>query len=88
MAYSELAAEIHRVDLEPQSPQLAHMLDEILTGRARGGTRDAERRGGAQGRRPDAGVGFFELAQTLGHDTRDRVAFGVGELAKVHGTWA
>ena len=34
------------------------------------------------------GPGFFQLARTLGHDTRDREAFWIGELDKVYRAWS
>ncbi|MYD94150.1 MAG: hypothetical protein F4Y02_10750 [Chloroflexi bacterium] len=88
ITYSELVAAIQALDLEPQSPQLAHMLGETSTDEhaAGGGMLSVVVVHKAGEQMP--GSGFFELAQSFGHDTRDRVAFWVGELAKVHGTWA
>ena len=88
ITYSELVAEIRALDLEPQSPQLAHMLGEISTAEHAAGrgmlTVTVVHKDGDQ----MPGSGFFELAQSLGHDTRDRVAFWIAELAKVHAAWA
>ncbi len=88
IAYSELAAAIRTIDLEPQSTHLAHMLGEISS------AEDAAGRGmltvvvvhkSGDGM---PGAGFFELARSLGRDTRDKVAFWAGELKKVHATWS
>ena len=88
IAYSDLVAEIRAVDLEPQSPQLARPLGETATDEhaaGRGMLSVVVVHNAGDGMR---GSGFFELAETLGHDTRDRVAFWVGELARGHATWA
>ena len=81
---SDLVAEIRSIDLEPQSPQLVHMLGEISTEEHEAGrgmlTVVVVHKGGDH----MPGPGFFELAHSLGHDTRDREAFWVGELAKAH----
>ena len=86
--YSDLVAEIRSIDLEPQSPQLAHMLGEISTEEHEAGrgmlTVVVVHKFGDQ----MPGPGFFELARSLGHDTRDREAFWVAELAKAHRTWS
>ena len=33
------------------------------------------------------GPGFFELVRSLGHDTRDREAFWIGELHHAYHAW-
>lgn len=88
ITYSELVTEIRALDLEPQSPQLAHLLGEISTeehaaGRGMLSVVVVHKTGDGM-----PGSGFFELADSLGHDTRDRVAFWAGELAKVHAAWS
>ena len=86
--YSDLVAEIRSIDLEPQSTHLAHMLGEISTEEHEAGrgmlTVVVVHKGGDH----MPGPGFFELARSLGHDTRDREAFWVGELAKAHRLWS
>lgn len=88
ITYSALVAEIRTVDLEPHSPQLAHMLGEISTVEHAAGrgmlTVVVVHKSGDQ--RP--GPGFFKLARALGHDTTDHVTFWVAELEKVYGVWA
>ena len=88
IAYSDLVAAIRTIDLEPQSTHLAHMLGEISS------AEDAAGRGmltvvvvhkSGDGM---PGAGFFELARSLGRDTRDKVAFWAGELDRVHATWS
>ena len=86
--YPDLVAEIRSIDLEPQSQQLAHMLGKISTEEHEAGrgmrTVVVVHKFGDQ----MPGPGFFELARSLGHDTRDREAFWVGELAKAHRMWS
>ena len=86
--YSDLVAEICSINLEPQSPQLAHMLGEISTEEHEAGrgllTVVVVHKSGDQ----MPGPGFFELARSLGHDTTDREAFWVGELAREHRIWS
>ena len=88
IAYSDLVAEIGALDLEPQSPQLAHMLGEISTAEHAAGrgmlTVVVVHKYGDQ----MPGPGFFQLARSLGHNTKVREEFWVSELEKVHGTWS
>ena len=85
IAYSDLVAKIHSLDLEPQSDHLAHMLGEISTAEHEAGrgmlTVVVVHKHGDQ----MPGPGFFQLARSLGHDTKDREAFWIGELEKVYG---
>ena len=88
IAYSDLVSEIESCNLEPQSPQLAHMLGEISmeehsAGRGMLTVVVVHKHGDLM-----PGPGFFELARSLGHDADDREAFWVGELAKVHREWS
>ena len=73
--YSELVAEIGSCDLEPQSPQLAHMLGEVSTAEHNAGrgmlTVVVVHKSSDQ----MPGPGFFELARSLGHDTADKQSF-------------
>ena len=86
--HSDLVAEIRSIDLEPQSPQLAHMLGEMSTEEHEAGrgmlTVVVVHKSGDQ----MPGPGLFELARSLGHDTGDREAFWIGELAKAHRMWS
>ena len=88
IAYSELVARIHSLDLEPQGDRLAHMLGEISTAEHEAGrgmlTVVVVHKQGDQ----MPGPGFFQLARSLGHDTKDREAFWVAELEKVYRAWA
>ena len=88
ISYSDLVAEISALDLDPRSTDLAHMLGEISTeehqaGRGMLTVVVVHKSGDGM-----PGSGFFELARSLGYDTRDRVAFWATELDKVHRTWA
>ena len=85
IAYSDLVAEIRSLDLEPQDDRLAHMLGEISTAEHEAGrgmlTVVVVHKHGDQ----MPGSGFFQLARSLGHDTKDRETFWIGELEKVYG---
>ena len=86
--YSDVVAEIHSLDLVPHGDHLAHMLGEISTAEHEAGrgmlTVVVVHKHGDQ----MPGPGFFQLAQSLGHDTKDREAFWIGELEKVYGAWS
>ena len=88
IAYSELVARIHSLDLEPQGERLAHLLGEISTAEHEAGrgmlTVLVVHKQGDQ----MPGPGFFQLARSLGHDTKDREGFWIGELEKVYGAWS
>ena len=88
IAYSDLVVEIRSLDLEPQGERLAHMLGEISTAEHEAGrgmlTVVVVHKHGDQ----MPGPGFFQLARSLGRDTRDRDAFWIGELEKVYRAWS
>ena len=88
IAYSDLVAEIRSLDLEPQEDRLAHLLGEISTVEHEAGrgmlTVVVVHKHGDQ----MPGPGFFQLARSLGHDTKDREAFWIGELEKVYAAWS
>ena len=84
IAYSDLVAEIATLSLEPQSPQLAQMLGEISTAEHEAGRGMLTVVVVHKHRDQIPGPGFFEPARTLGHETRDREAFWIGELNKVY----
>jgi hypothetical protein len=88
MTYSELAASIVSINLEAHDPRLFHLLYEISTDEARQGrgmlTAIVVHKTGDK----KPGSGFFELAKSLGFETKDRDAFWIGELKKVYGYWA
>ena len=87
ITYSDLVARIRSLDLDPQSDQLAHMLGEISTAEHEAGrgmlTVVVVHKHGDQ----MPGPGFFRLAGSLGHGTKDREAFWIGELEKVYAAW-
>ncbi len=88
ITYSDLIDEIEACELEPHGPQLAHMLGEISeeedkAGRGMLTVLVVHKFGDYM-----PGLGFFELARSLGYDTNDREAFWIGELERVHGTWS
>jgi hypothetical protein len=84
--YSELVAQIHSVNLEPDSYALAHILGEIskdITGRGMLSVIVVHKDGNMQ-----PGKGFFELARQLGRDTDDILTCWVNELKRVHAYWS
>ena len=88
IAYSEFVNRIEACRLEPRSPQLAHMLDEISREEHRAGRGMlsvvvVHKYGDGM-----PGPGFFKLARSLGQDVDDRLVFWVQELEKVYKTWA
>ena len=87
-AYSELVEKITTCRLEPQSPQLAHMLGEISTDEHRAGRGMltvvvVHKTGDLM-----PGPGFFKLACSLGHLVDEREAFWIRELKMVCANWS
>ncbi len=85
--YSDLVSEIKSVSLEPHSAELDHMLGEISkaendAGRGMLTVVVVHKQGDKM-----PGKGFFKLANSLGHDTTDRVEFWKQELEKVFSVW-
>jgi hypothetical protein len=88
MPYSELVSRISSIDLEAHDPRLFHLLYEISTSEASEGRGMltaivVHKHGDMQ-----PGPGFFELAKSLGRDTKDLLACWIGEFNKVHDYWA
>ena len=82
ISYSELVEHVKAIKLEPHDARLAHMLGEISS------EEDAAGRGmltvlvvHKEDVRP--GDGFFELARSLGRDTRDREKLWITEFNRV-----
>jgi hypothetical protein len=82
ISYSDLVDQMKAIKLEPRDVRLAHMLGEISS------EEDAAGRGMLTvlvvhkgDVRP--GDGFFELAQSLGRDTRDREKVWIAEFNRV-----
>lgn len=88
MAYSELVAQITALRLEPHDSRLFHLLGEISSeedqvGRGMLTAIVVHKSGDMQ-----PGPGFFELARSLGRNTKDPLACWVAEFNKVHDYWA
>nr|AAL24518.1 orf127EGC114 [uncultured bacterium] len=88
MPYSELVARITSISLEAHDPRLFHLLYEISTSEAAEGRGMltaivVHKHGDMQ-----PGPGFFELAKSLGRDTKDILACWISEFNKVHDYWA
>ena len=88
IAYSELVKQIAALDLEPHDPRLFHMLGEISSEEYRAGrgmlTAIVVHKSGDM----QPGPGFFDLAESLGKDTTDRLGCWISEFNKVHDYWA
>ena len=88
IAYSEFVAQITAFHLEPHDSRLFHLLGEISTeedaaGRGMLTAIVVHKNGDMQ-----PGPGFFELAKSLGRNTKDPLACWVQEFNKVHDYWA
>lgn len=88
IAYSELVAHISVLRLKPHDPRLFHLLGEISSEEDRAGrgmlTAIVVHKTGDM----QPGPGFFELAKSLGRNTKDPLACWVKEFNKVHDYWA
>ncbi|WP_157381289.1 hypothetical protein [Tepidiphilus margaritifer] len=88
MAYSELVAQITALRLEPHDSRLFHLLGEISSEEDQAGrgmlTAIVVHKSGDM----QPGPGFFELARSLGRNTKDPLACWVAEFNKVHDYWA
>lgn len=88
MAYSELVAQITALRLEPHDSRLFHLLGEISSEEDQAGrgmlTAIVVHKSGDM----QPGPGFFELARSLGRNTKDPLACWVTEFNKVHDYWA
>jgi hypothetical protein len=87
LPYSELVRSIHSIALEPHDVRLFHMLGQLSTEEAEAGrgmitALVVHKTGDMQ-----PGPGFFELAERLGHDASDILAFWIGQVKKVHAYW-
>lgn len=87
IAYSDLAPQIRSISFLSKDQRFFFLLREISTDEYRAGrgmlTAVVVHKAGDY--RP--GPGFFELARTLGLDTRDSDRLWVSELKKVHDFW-
>jgi molybdopterin synthase catalytic subunit len=86
--YSDLVAEIRAITFHAHDSVFHQMLGEIsveedAAGRGMLSVIVVHKHGDMQ-----PGPGFFELAQSLGHKTKDVLEFWVSELRKVHGSWS
>ncbi len=88
IAYSELVAQITTLHLEAHDSRLFHLLGEISSeedaaGRGMLTAIVVHKSGDMQ-----PGPGFFELAKSLGRNTKDVLACWVTEFNNVHDYWA
>lgn len=88
IAYSELVSQITALSLEPHDPRLFHLLGEISAEENEAGrgmlTAIVVHKSGDM----QPGPGFFELAKSLGKNTKDPLAGWITEFNKVHDYWA
>jgi len=88
IAYSELVGQITKLHLDPHDPRLFHLLGEISSeedaaGRGILTAIVVHKTGDMQ-----PGPGFFELAKSLGRNTKDQLACWIAEFNTVHDYWA
>ncbi len=86
--YSDLVRQITRIKVVSHDTRLFHMLGEISSeedeqGRGMLTVLVVHKHGDMQ-----PGPGFFELAQSLGRDTKDILKCWVDELHRVHAVWS
>lgn len=88
VAYSELAEQIHAIDIEAHDPRMFHLLGEISVEEDEAGrgmlTAIVVHKSGDM----QPGPGFFELAKSLGKNTSDILACWIKEFNHVHDYWA
>jgi molybdopterin synthase catalytic subunit len=88
ITYSDLVKSIHRISLDPHGAKLAHMLGEISSEEDTAGrgmlTVVVVHKVGDM----EPGTGFYELARSLGRNTRDPVKCWIEELHRVHAVWS
>lgn len=88
IAYSELVGQTSALSLEPHDARLFHLLGEISSDEAKAWrcmpTAIVVHKFGDM----QPGPGFFELAKSLGRNTKDPLACWIYEFNKVHGYWA
>lgn len=88
IAYSELVPQISAVRMEHHDPRLFHLLGEISVeedklGRGMLTAIVVHKHGDMQ-----PGPGFFELAKSLGRNTKDPLACWIQEFNRTHDLWA
>ncbi len=86
ISYSEVTENVRAIELDPRSPALAELLDQLSEGENEAGRGMisaivVHREGVGHGQ---PGLGFFELARTLGKNVSDHDAFWLAEVRKVH----
>lgn len=88
IAYSELVDKISALSLEPHDTRLFHLLGEISSDEDKAGrgmlTAIVVHKFGDM----QPGPGFFELAKSLGKNTKDPLVCWISEFNKVHDYWA
>ena len=88
IAYSDLVRKITTCVLEPNGPQLAHMLSEISSeedddGRGLLTVMVVHKSGDMK-----PGSGFFELAKSRGRSMDDEEQFWIDELLRFYDVWS
>ena len=88
MSYSDLVQKIKSCDLEPRDVRLAHMLGEISTEEDEAGrgllTVVVVHKTGDM----KPGLGFFELAESLGREISNSDRCWVEESKKIYDVWS
>jgi hypothetical protein len=88
IAYSDLVGQVSALSLEPHDTRLFHLLDELSreedsSGRGMLTAIVVHKSGDKQ-----PGPGFFDLAKSLGRNTKDPLVCWISEFNKVHDYWA
>jgi len=87
MPYSDLVRSIHSISFDAHDVRLNTLLRDLSTEESRAGrgmitALVVHKQGDMQ-----PGPGFFELAEKLGHDPSDILAFWISQVKKVHAYW-
>ena len=87
IVYSDLVTKIHSITIDYHDPRLFHFLGEISAEESEAGrgmltALVVHKHGDMQ-----PGPGFFELAQELGHNTKDITKFWIEEVKRVFAAW-
>jgi hypothetical protein len=88
ISYSDLVRKIRRIVFDPHDDLLDQLLDEISAEEDKAGRGMLTAVVVHKTRDKQPGPGFYELAETLGRDTRDPLQCWLTELKAVHAFWS
>lgn len=88
IAYSNLVTRIRSIQIDAHDPRLAHFLGQIAREDDNNGlgltTVVVVHKSGDQ----EPGPGFFEMAESQGHEVQDQTEFWLEELKRVYKKWS